>query len=131
MLLYHSLYHALYQFNMYLLSLYRYLVPQFGATILSSDDGLLLSKFQAASRIHSSSERNRYLTVPFDNKRKRNLLYRSVMLWINRGHPMGKRNRMPVPACVVNQIRTNFPSDNYTGYAEYESVSENEDEFNV
>ena len=44
---------------------------------------------------------------------------------------MGKRNRMPVPACVVNQIRTNFPSDNYTGYPEYESVSENVDGLNV
>ena len=60
----------------------------------------------------------------FTNSKKRNLLYRLVMLWVNRGHPMGKGVRMPVPSCVVNLVQTHFPSSSYIGYQEAEVEAE-------
>ena len=90
-------------------------------TLTAQDDhGLVLARYQSASTIKSTAQRNKYLSTPFTNSKKRNLLYRLVMLWVNRGHPMGKGVRMPVPACVVNLVQTHFPSSSYTGYMDAE-----------
>uniref|UniRef100_A0A667WGZ6 P2X purinoreceptor 7 intracellular domain-containing protein n=1 Tax=Myripristis murdjan TaxID=586833 RepID=A0A667WGZ6_9TELE len=40
--------------------------------------------------------------------------YRQFTLW-TRGH-LGRRNRIPIPFCVVNSIRSRFPSPEYHGF---------------
>uniref|UniRef100_A0A3B4UNJ6 P2X purinoreceptor 7 intracellular domain-containing protein n=1 Tax=Seriola dumerili TaxID=41447 RepID=A0A3B4UNJ6_SERDU len=40
--------------------------------------------------------------------------YRQFTLWA-RGH-LGKKNRIPIPACVVSAIRAVFPSPEYRGF---------------
>uniref|UniRef100_A0A667YRC4 P2X purinoreceptor 7 intracellular domain-containing protein n=1 Tax=Myripristis murdjan TaxID=586833 RepID=A0A667YRC4_9TELE len=45
--------------------------------------------------------------------------YRQFTLWA-RGH-LGRRSRVPIPACVVTSIRSVFPSPVYQGFEYYDS----------
>ena len=44
----------------------------------------------------------------------RHLAYRRFVRWI--WHCLGKNNRKILPSCVVNKIRTAFPSQQYCGF---------------
>ncbi|KAL2098293.1 hypothetical protein ACEWY4_007500 [Coilia grayii] len=54
------------------------------------------------------------LDRPINSSLFRLTAYRQFTLWA-RGH-LGRRNRRPIPACVVTTIRTRFPSLHYHGF---------------
>ncbi|XP_053170896.1 uncharacterized protein zgc:195170 [Scomber japonicus] len=59
------------------------------------------------------------LERPVNSSLFRLTAYRQFTLW-SRGH-LGRRNRIPIPACVVRYIRTVFPSPEYHGF-EYADI---------
>uniref|UniRef100_A0A667WXP1 P2X purinoreceptor 7 intracellular domain-containing protein n=1 Tax=Myripristis murdjan TaxID=586833 RepID=A0A667WXP1_9TELE len=54
------------------------------------------------------------LERPINSSLFRLTAYRQFTLW-TRGH-LGRRNRIPIPSCVVNSIRSRFPSPEYHGF---------------
>ena len=54
----------------------------------------------------------------FDSGLKRHLCYRNFLVFVNKGVPLGKGNRVVLPRCVVNKIRGRHPdhSEHYVGY---------------
>ncbi|XP_071151251.1 uncharacterized protein [Mytilus edulis] len=51
------------------------------------------------------------------------MAYRQFVCWVRKEQPLGKRNRVTIPACVVNIIKEAFPSQDgvYEGFKECES----------
>ena len=61
------------------------------------------------------------------HSQSRLMAYRQFVCWVRKGQPLGKRNRVTIPACVVNIIREAFPSQDgvYEGFKECESDTSN------
>ncbi|XP_071123417.1 uncharacterized protein [Mytilus edulis] len=57
------------------------------------------------------------------HRQSRLMAYRQFVCWVRKGQPLGKRNRVTIPACVVYIIREAFPSQDgvYEGFIECES----------
>ncbi|ESO98019.1 hypothetical protein LOTGIDRAFT_174456 [Lottia gigantea] len=54
-------------------------------------------------------------------RRRRYTAYRQFMRWI--WDFLGKNIRVPLPACVVTQVRQRYPSPEFTGFLDVESAS--------
>lgn len=48
------------------------------------------------------------------HERFRYTAYRQFVMWIY--HHLGKSIRVVLPSCVVNRIRVEYPSENFTGF---------------
>ena len=85
---------------------------------LLSDEGLQYNRLIFASLIKDTASREKFLGREFDNGLKRHLCYRNFLVFVNKGVPLGKGNRVVLPRCVVNKIRGRYPdhSENYIGY---------------
>ena len=85
---------------------------------LLSEDGLQYNRVMYASTISDYEERRKYLERDFDNRMRRQLCYRNFVLFINRGHPIGRGNRVVIPRCVVTEIRRQYcdPNGQYIGF---------------
>ena len=78
-----------------------------------SEEGILYSRDLIAAHITNSAEKNQYLSVKLTNALKRNIAYRNFMLYVNKYIPLGHRNRVVLPRCVVLKIRQTFPDANH------------------
>ena len=75
------------------------------------EESLGFSRMMMASMIKNQSERDRYINKIFTNGLKRNLCYRNFLIFINKGCPLGRHNRVAIPRCVVVMIRQAFPEE--------------------
>ena len=58
------------------------------------------------------------------------MAYRQFVHWVRRGQPLGKKNRVVLPACVVTKIRKTFPEESgrHEGFhSEYDSSMSDSD----
>ena len=85
---------------------------------LSCEEGLQYNRLIYSSIIRDDSERQKYLEKVFDNGMIRHLCYRSFLVLVNRGQPLGRNVRVVLPQCVLSRIRQHYPSPNgqYTGF---------------
>ena len=85
---------------------------------LLSEEGLQYNRIMFASSILCNEERRKYLDRAFDNGMKRHLCYRNFVLFINRGQPIGRGNRLVLPRCVIERIRQEYPDPDgqYRGF---------------
>ena len=96
----------------------------FVKNILTDDEGLDYSRYVMASMIKNDIEREKYLNKPFTNSLKRNLAYRNFLVFLHKGTPLGRHNRVVLPRCVVQCIREKYPDEdnNYTGFIDVAQV---------
>ena len=87
---------------------------------LLSEDGLQYNRVLYASTISDFDARRKYLERDFDNRMRRQLCYRNFVIFINKGYPIGRGNRVVIPRCVVTQIRRQYPDaeGHYVGFIE-------------
>ena len=60
-------------------------------------------------------------------RQSRLMAYRQFVNWVRRGQPLGKKNRIVLPACIVLKIRKTYPEESgqYEGFhSESNSLSE-------
>ncbi|KAK6175901.1 hypothetical protein SNE40_014277 [Patella caerulea] len=52
------------------------------------------------------------------NAQYRLVAYRFILDWLLQGEMLGRKKRIPLPACIVNVIRTKYPADDgeYVGF---------------
>ncbi|XP_062609448.1 P2X purinoceptor 7-like [Saccostrea cucullata] len=60
------------------------------------------------------------------NRQSRLMAYRQFICFVRRGQPLGKKNRVVLPACVVIKIRKAFPDDEYEGFHSESSSSDSD-----
>ena len=73
--------------------------------------------------IKDTASRVKFLDREFDNGLKRHLCYRNFLVFVNKGVPLGKGNRVVQPRCVVNKIRGRY-SDHNGQYLEFKDPAE-------
>ena len=89
--------------------------------IIADKDGLEYSRFLRASSIKDHMKRHEYLSKPFTNNLKRNLLYQNFLTFVKRGKPLGKDKRIVLPNCVLSVERRQCPAadgEQYRGVCE-------------
>ena len=80
----------------------------------TSEEALVFSRYTMSAMFKKDADRRRYLNKEFTNNLKRNLAYRNLLYFVNKGCPLGRYNRVVVPRCAVVKIRETFPSEEYT-----------------
>ena len=92
----------------------------FFKTHLLSEEGLQYNRLILASMIKNNASRQKYLDREFDNTLRRHLCYRNFLVFVNKGQPLGKNNRVVLPQCVVEKIRNKYPDPDgiYTGFCD-------------
>ncbi|XP_061170462.1 uncharacterized protein LOC133179792 [Saccostrea echinata] len=60
------------------------------------------------------------------NRQSRLMAYRQFICFVRRGQPLGRKNRVVLPACVVIKIRKTFPDDAYEGFHSESSSSDSD-----
>ena len=87
---------------------------------LMSEEGLQYNRMLFASIINDHEARKKYLEQVFDNGKRRHLCYRNFLIFMNRGQPIGRGNRVVLPQCVVAKIRERYPdpSGKYVGFSD-------------
>jgi hypothetical protein len=91
---------------------------------LLTDESLTYNRLILASMIKSDGARQNYLAKEFTNRLKRNLAYRTFLVIVHNGCPLGRYNRVVIPRCVVAQIRQKYPEESeslYTGFLEVQN----------
>ena len=63
-------------------------------------------------------KKHKYLEQVFDNGKRRHLCYRNLIIFMNRGQPIGRKNRVVLPQRVVAKIRGRYPNPTgkYVGF---------------
>ena len=77
---------------------------------LMCEEGLQYNRLIFASQIRDDGERQKYLDKDFDNDMKRHICYRSFLVVVNGGHPIGRGVRVVLPQCVLTRIRRQYPN---------------------
>ena len=91
-----------------------------------SNDSLICNRLILASTIKSEAARQEYLNKEFSNRLKRHLAYRTFLLVVNKGCPLGRYNRVVIPRCVVSRIRHAYPESDstmYTGFLDIQNTA--------
>lgn len=88
--------------------------------IILNLDSLNIVRHNLILQCKSNAEKEKYRTI--SNKLWRHMAYKNFVFWINSWTTIGRHNRIVIPACVVRQVRENFPEENndYTGFIEHE-----------
>ena len=93
---------------------------------LLSEEGLLYNRLIFASLIKDFVARKKFLDREFDNSLRRHLCYKSFLVFVNRGQPLGLKNRVVLPRCVVNKIRERYPNPDgqYKGFEDGNEIEQ-------
>ncbi|XP_050066073.1 P2X purinoceptor 7-like [Aphis gossypii] len=86
--------------------------------IILDEDILKITRQYMISKTKKKTKKISLQSATMENKAWRYICYKQFTLWVNSWMPIGRGNRVVIPACVVKKIRERYPEENglYIGF---------------